>query len=342
MPINSIDPHVQTAILLMLSVLGLYAACRIAMGAAIPLKTSSPGRRALCQWLPIAATSLAAIFMKHPGVALAVIIGTSVSYLSLVLGMATYVAPMNSQSPRPKIWGFVLVPIVLVLLAGIGGVLTGWHAAVLLALGVVFVGVWRDDHCAEGSVAAKRPDAGQAAILPMQWTQIGLAVALAGVAGVAAIHATVAAAQQARMSSETLAALSVLCPMLTLPSLRSSVTVAERGDVNGAVSAVVGTVLLNFCLLLPIIVLLSYFVTRNTFNPLVAAQPPQAGNYYSPVNGLAYSGHLWQLETIVLAAIGFALLPISLGKITLTRSASAALVLAYAGYLACVAWSQRG
>jgi len=342
MPIDSIDPHVQTAILLMLSLLGLYIACRMAMRAVIPPKTSSPGRRALCQWLPIAATALAAMFLKHPGIALAVIIGTSVAYLSLVLGIATYVTPMDADLPRPKIWGFVLVPIVLVLLAGIGGVLTGWHAAMLLALGAVLAGVWRDDHRVEGSVTANRPDAGQAAILPNQWGQICFAVALAGIAAVAAIRGTIAAAQEARMSSETLAALSVLAPMLTLPSLRSSVTVAERGDVNGAVSALVGTILLNFCLLLPAIDLLWYPVMKVGFNPFAAAQPAQIGNYYSPVMGLAYSSHLWQLETIALAAIGFALVPISLGRITLTRAASATLVLAYAGYLAFIAWSERG
>jgi Ca2+/Na+ antiporter len=228
----------------MLSVLGLYIATRIALRAAIPRGLSSPGPRAFCQWMPIAVTSLAASCMKLPGVALAIVIGTSVAFLSLVLGMATYVSPMNASSPRPRIWGFVLVPILLVLLAGIGGELTGWHAAMLLGFGIVLLLVWRDETGGEEkSVFASRPGGGRKAIAPMQWFQIAFAIVLAGIAGVAAVHATTAAAQQARLSSDILAALSVLCPMLTLPSLRSSVSVAERGDVNGAVSALVGTVL---------------------------------------------------------------------------------------------------
>jgi Ca2+/Na+ antiporter len=342
MPIQSIDPHVLTATMLMLSILGLYIAARVSMQAAIPTASASPGRRALCQWLPIAATALAAIFLKRPGIALAVVVGTSLAYLSLVFGMTTFVAPMNTDTPRPRIWEFVLVPIMLILLAGMNGVLTGWHAVMLLGLGGVLLGVWQNDLRREGS----REIAGKPAADPMSfsrshWLQIAFAILLAGVAGAAAIHATIAASQQARLSSDILGTLSVLCPMLTLPSLRSSVNVAERGDTNGAVSALVGTVLLNFCLLLPAIVLLWYPLIGLTLNPFSTTPRLPAGDYYTPAMGLEYSGHLWQLETVALVTIGFALIPISLRKMNLTRASSGLLILLYAAYLALIAWSER-
>ncbi len=173
-----------------------------------------------------------------------------------------------------------------------------------------------------------------------RWVQLIGAVGLACVAGKAAVTAAVSAAQQARLPSESLVALSVLSPMLTLPSLRTCVTVAERGDAHGAISAVVGTVLLNICVLLPVSVLLWCYLSGISLNPLPLLQSASA-DLPAPAQGLIYSGGIWRLETVALVILGFALVPVALGRITLARMESAVLVIGYALYLAAVAWSER-
>ena len=248
MLINVLDPRVLAAILLMLSAGALYFACRTAMAAVVWPQASNPGRLALCLWLPVAGTSVSAILTHHPAVAIAIIFGTSVAYLSLVLGITTYTGPLHSERGRPRVWEFVLAPVLVALLAGLGGVLNALHAAMLLVLGGAILAVWREDAAmgtVSGSTKANKPSAHS--LDWMRWAQLFFAIGLAGVAGTAAVRAAAFAALQTPLPSEILVALSVLCPMLILPALRTCVTVAERGDVQGAVSAIVGTVLLNLC-----------------------------------------------------------------------------------------------
>ncbi len=156
---DALEPHIlstmTTAFLLILSASALYAACLVALRAALDPSVANPGRRALCQWIPVVATAIAAILMRHPEIAVAVIFGTSVAYLSLVLGMANYVAPMNPDEPRPRIWAFVLAPALLALVAGFSGVLTGIDAAMLLILGMTIFALWHEDF-ESGAIAAPR------------------------------------------------------------------------------------------------------------------------------------------------------------------------------------------
>jgi Ca2+/Na+ antiporter len=341
MAINLFEPRVLAAILLMLSAGGLYLACRGAVRAAVGLHGTSAGRRALCQWLPVAATSVAAIVTRHPTVAVAVIFGTSVAYLSLVLGMATYVAPMSSEGARPRVWAFVLAPVLVALLAGLGGVLSGLHAGMLLILGAAIFAVWRQDAAIGTISASSGADHATAPKLDgARWAQLIVAIALAGVAGWAAVGGTALAAQEATLPSESLVALSVLSPMLVLPALRACVTAAEQGDAQGAVSSVVGTVLLNLCVLLPIVILLWYPVSGTPLKALLALQP--AADLSRPAQGLIYPNGIWRLETIMLLVLGFGLIPVALGRVTLARVESAILIGGYAMYLLAVTWSARG
>lgn len=339
---NAIEPRLLTAIVLIFSAGALYAACRVAMRAAIaPHHAADPSRRALCQWLPVAATAIAAILMRHPEVAVAVIFGSSVAYLSLVLGMATYVAPMNPDESRPRIWAFVLAPMLLSLVAGFGGLLTGLHAAMLLILGISILALWHEDS-KSGAIGVLIQDR-HSALRELDWTrwvQIIFAVCLACVAAKAAVNAAASAAQQARLPSETLVALSILSPMLTLPALRACVMLAEGGDARGAVSAVVGTVLLNFCVLLPAVILLWYHLSGTSLNPMPFFQGAST-DLSAPAQGLTYPQGIWRLETVTLVILGFALVPVALGRMTLARIESALLILGYAIYLTAVALSAK-
>jgi Ca2+/Na+ antiporter len=323
------EGRLTAGLMIILSAGGLYVAGRAAIDAIAPADGSKPGRRALCSWLPIAATALCAVLLHHPEVAVAVVFGTSVANLSLLLGLVTYLRPMQETSPRRRAWAFVLPAALLSLIAGFGGALTWEHALMLLGLGGAILAVWGDEaRNRPATIPASEPATPERTSW-QRWLQLVLAVGLAGVGGWAAVRGTVLAAQQAQMPGAALIAVSVLSPMLTLPALRTGVILAERGNGEDALAAVVGTVLLNLCLLLPAAVLLWYVIPGG-----------DVASVSDAVKGMPYPWGVWRVETVALVVLGLLLAPIALGQWVLGRSESALLVLAYAVYLASVAFSE--
>ncbi len=96
----------------------LYGGSRLAVIALSRPDGADPGRRAMGQWIPIAATVLAAIIAHRADIAVALLFGSSVALLSLVLGLTTYVAPIQSTSPSRRVWPFVFAAALVTLMAG--------------------------------------------------------------------------------------------------------------------------------------------------------------------------------------------------------------------------------
>src|SRR5258706_11476378 len=59
-----------------------------------------PRRRAIVQWLPILASTLAAVAMGQSGVAIGLIFGSSVACLSLVMGLSSCFGLMRELPPN--------------------------------------------------------------------------------------------------------------------------------------------------------------------------------------------------------------------------------------------------
>jgi uncharacterized membrane protein len=137
------DGRTQAFIMLMVAAGSLYAAARVATVALARADGSDPGRRAIAQWIPIAGATLAAICMGHADIALSLILGTSVGLVLLVLGMATWLAPMHALPPTGVVWQFLFPAALLVLLAGLSGHLAWWHALMMVALGGAILAVLR-------------------------------------------------------------------------------------------------------------------------------------------------------------------------------------------------------
>ena len=322
------DGRLTAGLMILLSAGGLYVACLAAITAIAPADGSKPGLRALCGWLPIVTTALCAVLLHHPEVAVAIIFGTSVANLSLLFGLVTYLRPMQETLPRRRAWAFVLPAALLSLVAGFGGALTWEHALMLLALGAAILGVWRDDARNRPASAAVFQPAEPIRAQSQRWPQLALAVGLAFVAGWAAVRGTVLASQLAQMPGAALIAVSVLSPVLTLPTLRTGVILAEHGKAEDALAALVGTVLLNLCVLLPGAVLLWYVTPGGG-----------AASVSDAVKGMPYPWGVWRIETVALVILGSLLAPIALGRWVLGRSEAALLVLGYAVYLASIAFS---
>lgn len=324
-------------VMLLLAAAALYVAGNAAVGAVTPSissgspDTSNPSHRALMQWLPIVATVLAAVLLGFGGMAVAIVFGTSLACLTLVLGMATYAAPLQTAGPRRRAWAFVAPAAMLCLMAGFAGSLTWVHAVVLILLGMALLTLWQTE--VSGDYAPSRLGESM-----LNGTQLVLAILLAGIGGWAAIMAAVNAGRSSQITTPSVVAVGVLSPMLILAALRSSTTLAERGNPEAATSSLIGTVLLNLCVLLPVAILIWYFRTG-----WAATAAPHHSLRAILVAGqtLPYPLGVWRIETILLLIVGLLLLPVALGRWNLTRRESAALILGYAIYLIFVVWSIR-
>ena len=286
-----------------------YAATSIAMAALARPDIASPGRRALAQWLPIFATAMAAAIMRQTEIAVALAFGSSVACLSLVLGMSTYVGPLQEFPPSRKLWPLVMPAALFVLLSGFHGTLSWLHAVLLLGMGAGFLPLWVDQslHGAEQPAATPKDTSSPALGLV-------IALALAAVGAWATAHGATEVTQQSRLLSTQLLGSVILGPFLLLPALGNCSMLAQQGRAGEAITSLVGTVLLNLCLLLPLVVLVTYVISRGatpTHYPLVA----------------------WRVDAVVLLVLAFALIPVAAGRWLPGRLESMLLVLVYTAYL---------
>jgi Ca2+/Na+ antiporter len=292
-----------------------YVGTRVGLAALVSSNGPAPGRRAIAQWVPIMATALAAVVMGHPEMAVALVFGSSVACLSLVLGMSTYVGPLQEFPPSRRLWPLVLPPAIFALLAGFRGNLNWFHAVLLLVMGAAFLSLWVEQSPGNlGSVSAPEPERRG----HVGWGLL-LALGLAGIGAWAAGRGAIATSERSRLITSQLLAGTVLSPLLLLPGLGASSMLAQREQTGEAITALTGMVLLNLCLLLPIVILLNYALVG-----LFHASESRATPYPLIV---------WRVDTVMLVVLGFAIVPVAAGRWLPGRLESMLLVLAYAAYL---------
>jgi Ca2+/Na+ antiporter len=287
-----------------------YIATRISVTVLGRADGSAPGQLAIGQWLPIAATTLAAVVMRQPLMAIALIFGSTVASLSLVLGMTTYVAPIGQLPPERRLWPLVLPAGLFLLLAGFRGHFTWYHALMLLIMGGFFLAVWMERPSPEASPAVSNPPT--PTVDP--WF-ILLAVLLAGSGAWMIVRGAVASS--ARMLTPELLGATILSPLLLLPSLGAGTMLAQNGHADRAVTSLCGTALLNLCLLLPIVILIEFVIGAIHGRPV----------------SISFPLITWRVDTILLVVLGFALVPIAAGRWIPQRIEAILLVILYAAYL---------
>src|SRR5262249_22566382 len=119
-----------------------------------------------------------------------------------------------------------------------------------------------------------------------------------------------------------------------LPTLGTASAVAQRGHPGRALTALVGTVLLNLCALLPVCIFLWYV------RAIWSSRPATWKDFPAPWDtslALPYDMLAWRIETVLLVVLGFCLVPVAMGRWSLGRLESGLLVLGYAGYILAVA-----
>ena len=92
--------------------------------------------------------------------------------------------------------------------------------------------------------------------------------------------------------------------------------------------------LLNLCLLLPVVILLWYPLSKTVGQPLHLHDLKLPWNHTHP---LPYDVISWRVETVIVVVLGFGLLPVSAGRLTIGRFESVLLVVGYAAYVLAIA-----
>lgn len=306
-----------------------YVGTRIALAVCGTPDGSTPGRRALAQWLPLMATALAAVVMGHPTVAVCLVLGSSIGCLSLVLGMSMYVGPLRELPASRRVWMLVLPAALLVLLAGFHGSLTWFHAVLLLVLGAAFLPLWLERLAVE-PLAASRTNPGPSPDAPISPLWLIPAIALASFGAWAAVRGTMNTAAHSRFITSDLLAATIVSPLLLLPSLGSATMLAQRGRTGQSITALAGTVLLNLCASLPAIILLNYLLGAFSHS---SAASSLAGAFHDGAKPSPFPLVTWRIDSVLLVLLGFTLAPLAAGRWLPERIESMLFIFLYAAYL---------
>lgn len=336
-----------SVLLLVLGAIGLYIASRAAADAmARHHHANRPGRLALGHWMPIAAVAWMAAAAGQADIALGVIFASSVAVLTLAAGLVTYVNPPGALPPSRRAWPFLLAAALLPLFAGFSGHLAFAHALMMAVLGLAVLSVWNGAAQQESTVAevlsdlheededaAPAPQA-EPVLQALQWV---LAVGLAALGAKLAVSGTVSAEASSRSLHGGVLTPAVLGPLLILPMLATGTDLAQRSRSAEAHGTFIGVALLNLCALLPSVIVVWYIRTAFAARGADAAGLTLLARLHNLAQPIPMPVGIWRIDTVVLTVLGFALIPISLGRWVITRIEAAALILGYAAYLAAIA-----
>jgi hypothetical protein len=170
-----------------------------------------------------------------------------------------------------------------------------------------------------------------------RWIQLGLSVALALVGGWAMARGAATLDQSSRLLTGIVLAGTVLGPLLTLPVLGSTAYLAERGHVGSAVTTLVVMVLINLCGVLPLVILAHHALSGVLPAAATAATTADPQAFVQRIQPAPYPLISWRVDTVILVVLGFGMIPWAIGRWTISRAESIALIFAYAIYLALIA-----
>lgn len=317
------------ALLLLLSAgVGFFFASRAAADALFHNPHGQPIHLAVGHWLSIACVCIFAILAGRTEIALCVILATSVACLTLVLGIMAYVAPMTAPPGEGRaLWPFVLPAAVLALVSGLSGKITVVHAGAMLLLGGVLVPLVTHRSAEPRSTLPPNAARGPAQRIASS-AQLAVALVLAGLAAWAAVHGAQQLHGQSRVFNASLIASALIGPSLVIPILSSSSLMAHRGQSTQAITLYTQIVLLNLCLLLPMVALLWYI--RPWLIGGMASYSDLATNLNPPI---IYPLLVWRLDTLVLVVLGVMLVPVWTGRWMLGRYEGIGLMIGYGMYL---------
>jgi Ca2+/Na+ antiporter len=334
--------------------IAMYIASKALADAITGGDNSSSGWLAIGQWIPIAVLAVAAVVTNRQEMAVGLIFSSSIACLSLALGSVAFLGmapPIPAVSRRA--WGMLAPASLLGFLAGIRGSISLFSAAVLAIQGLCVLVLWNDRSAsANGSnplpslppLPVTRPGRG----FGLRSAQFLLALLIAGVGAWLAMHGIDKVAANSEFASKGLLTATLLSPLLVLPIIGTGTELAHRNQSAVAIGSHIGIALLNITALLPLVVLASFIhqVAANSF-PLASHLPITSRLLmterllmtrdfwirfsFEPV---PFSHSVWRVDMMVLVILGLFVLPVGLGRWSISKSHGLTLMCAYLLYLA--------
>lgn len=257
--------------------------------------------------LPELVVSLDAAFQGNAALGIGNVVGSNISNIALILGLAALVRPMQVEAQVVRVDGPILVATSLLLVGMVLDQGLGHLDGVLLSLGVVgyvVYNVWAARK--EPKVVHKEFDVG----IPSQ-RSLGrdLGFLVLGVAGlVAGADVLIGGALHVARILEVpqiVVGLTVVAVGTSLPELATSVMAAHRGKGDIAIGNAVGSSIFN---------ILGILGVTAVVHPLSTAS-------------------LTAVELVVMVGVAVLVLPLLYSHYTLSRTEGGLLLLAYFGYL---------
>ena len=346
----------QRSVALMLgAAVALYVASRAAADALAAGRPLSAGRLAVGHWAPIAVVSGIAAAIGQFAVAVEIVFATAVACLSLGVGTLAIVAPAPVAAPAVgrRTWPLLVPAGLLALLAGFHREVRWLDAAALTVEGLCVLALWVERPAADATPEVM-PGRTPMAVRPVQFV---LALALAIIGACLAIQGLTWAATASEAATPGLLTATVLAPLVVLPILGSAADLANRSPAGAATAAssLVGVALLDACAGLPLVAAAAG--TRAYAVGALVADPTALGGWQGWHRWLGVAAPtlvtattrpdatatvsaavpfplaVWRVDVVVFLTLSAALLPVALGRWSLTRGQGAALVLAFAAYL---------
>lgn len=319
-------------VMLALGVVMLYISSR-AGAHTLAGRECSPGRRALGNWFPIAAAAIVAICLRRGDWAVSIIYATSIGCLSLLLGSICMMSPNSATPPTfGRLWLFAFPAALLALLIGFAGDLKWYNAIFLLIEGGALLLVWRE------LASSNPPGIPEAEIADptirnpaLHWVNVVLCILLAIIGAIACgIGATHISADYPDLPSMT-PIIAILAPILILPMLTGSATLAHDNRAPEAVTSGIAIILLNLCLLLPAAAFLWYLGQIIGVHSISNLHLTLAA--FQNASPLPFPWVTWRVDSVLLVVLSFALFPAALGRWTMGRAEGVTLIAVYGVYV---------
>ena len=320
---------------------GLCAASLAAVVAVQGRLGSSPGWRAVLFWLPIAAAVIAARSVGQADIALGIIFGTSIALLSTAVGSLCAIAPVGPAPARWKrLWPFTGVAGLLVFVSGFNGLLNWRHGVALGLEGLMILSLWRDEG-SEPDWGASPPNPSEPMIpTGIVWMAAVVSLALAGFGAWLAVRGSMEMTHRSVHVSPLAVGASLLSLILVTPMVQSGRRLAIAGKTWIPMTAQIGMVLLNLCLLLPIIAFTPYL--SSIYQAMdFHHRPVIRWDEFSPALTV-FPLVVWRIDAVVLTLLSILLLPVAFGKWNLGRVEGLLLIGGYCVYLLSVTVAGMG
>ena len=336
--------------------LGLLVSVLVVTRVLVGDKDLRPGRRAVAHWAPVAVMGVVAALLGHPEIGLGIAFGTSVAALSTIVGFLGISASVEVIPPRARrIWTFLPVVTTLAFVIGFRGQLGLVEAIILAAQGALALLVWED-----AGEAWEESDA--PASQRMSGGTIAMAVAgllLTAVAAWAATRGAEELSQKDMRYPTGLLASTIISVVLIMPMIGTGVPLAVEGKAWSPITAQVGLVFLNLCVLVPVVIVLPLLMQKAGVNAASATRP--AVGVGSPTTApattraatqatssdeedpsaagpkpLLYPRTIWRIDAVTLLILSLVLLPIAMGRFKLDKQVAGWLIVTYCVYLLSV------